>query len=442
MKLPAKIFPRKFLGKNPKEKAKKAALTTGQLLALLVCVPLSGSCNHILPPASQQYSQQPPPPPLPYPPPPYRAPASPPPQDDPPPRRDQRPRPSLERPDDRDDRRQDDDSDRRYEDRIYRYEDEERDTPLRRPGARGSCESDRECKRMCQRIFRTGRTRNECEDLSIRNVESLFAVHEVLEEPELEELKEMSFNDFKQLMDIETAPLRNQIKKYSNVETRDFLAWMATDRKAADFMAEEDDDYDMLDTLLTKLKTSPIEALRSNIDRGSLLEIAIEENNDILLEYIHIYFKEGSSNSGNSVCRDDRCTFEKYCRLTGGIGLRERRELIDASVDFDSLLQDLVEDFGTEADEDDLDDRKDYKDYCDAEARCLKPLSARTGLNANESYEDEDHPPESSDSKNCYAGSSKNKCNYFTDLECEKTSSVELCVDKDPSNTREDWECL
>ena len=303
------------------------------LLSLLI-----SGCGYA-PPAQQQYSQQPYYGQQPYP---YG----------------QQPypgqQPPARPPDNRDER----------SDRDERDERDERDD--RRSSRGGDCEGDKDCEDMCGDMFRSVRARSTCEDLSARTVERLFSVFEALEDPSQSSLRSISFDDFEELMEISLSPLEKELEKYSISETRDFLAWVLSGEKISQFIVENDGNFEMLEALLENMnQNDPVKALTRNIDRGSMLEISIEENNADALEWIHSYLEDGGDNSANPECGDDKCTFRKYCKIAASIDKRRRRELMEVGNDFENMFQDLVDEYGTSADINDLDDRTDFKTYCE-----------------------------------------------------------------------------
>ena len=434
-----------------------------RLFAFLIFVFWAGGCGYFLPPAApppnSQYSQGPPPPA-------YYPPRQPPPSQQPaPPARDDRPsgrepakvRPSLERPGgERYQSPRDDDEDRRYEPRRrpYRYEDARAGAPTRRPGATGSCEDSRDCRGKCSDIFKAASNRKKCENKSVRVVNGWFDAYEVIESPELPALEEMDFVDLDAIVDLDVRPLKDAISRYNSRQARAFLAWMGKSRSAAGLIEQEDEDFAMLKDLLKKAKPNnndPLDALTANLDRGSLMEIAIEEENDVILDLIYDYFKDGCGGDDED---DAPCIFNKYCGVATGMDTTDRRDLLDASRDFSRLLDGLVGTRGFRPDQDDFDSRTDYRTYCNAEAYCVVPIRQRTSLNdhdtpesnAGQSYGDADHPPvidrSPDDTKICYSGTNNEKCNYFTDARCEPSrNNLVLCINEGSISDPDDWRC-
>ncbi len=407
-------------------------------------------------PSAGGYASQAPPGPGYYPPPQDRRPARgaerepyqpprPPARDDPPPRRESSERrPSLERSGDRDNRRRrNDDEDRRYEAsrRPYRYADRAGSDPARPAAARGSCDDSRSCKNICRKIFRESSARNDCEDLSVRNVEALDAVHKVLERPKLKDLKEMSYADFDKMMEIDIQPLEDEISGYSSREAKAFLAYLGENYSTAALMQGEDNDFEMLYELLEAIDSDVITALTRDVDRSSsLLDIAVREGNGTLLEWIHYFLDEGDGKSGNTNCssNDDKCLFDKYCRIGAGMDQRRRRELPNTSEDFNSLLEhDILDEYGTEEDRDEFDSRTDFvSEYCnDAVAWCVHPGTQ------NGRYTAGNHPqPDGTNKFHCNGNSGPKECNYLTNANCKPRSNVTLCRSYS-EDKRRNWHC-
>ncbi len=270
--------------------------------------------------------------------------------------------PSRERTDDSRDRDRDA---RDSRDERGSRDDDRRSSRSSRSSRGSDCEGDRKCENMCKEIFRSSRARGKCEDLSVGAVERLFAVFEALEKPKTSDLRDITFDDFDELMQISTAPLEDEIENYSNRETREFLAWVLEDLQTTEFLIELDSDYTMLENLLDNMKTGkPLDGLKSNIDRGTLIEIAIREDEDfdIVLEWIHGYLESGGDKLSECGGSDpDKCTLGRYCYIGNPIKTTYRKKIMDVNGDFGDLVRELVEADSTTSN---FDEDDDYKKYC------------------------------------------------------------------------------
>ena len=269
-----------------------------------------------------------------------------------------------------------DDRDRRSSDRDEK--DDSRDD-RRRSSRGGDCEGDRKCEKMCKEIFRSSRARNKCEGFSTGTVERLFAVFEALEKPKTSNLADITFEDFDELMQISTAPLEDEIENYSTSETKDFLAWVLEDPSTTEFLIELDRGYTILEALLQNINSSnPVEALKSNIDRGTIIDIAVqdEEDFDIVLEWIHGYLDDGGD--ALDACANDKCVLNRYCQLRDRLDTRTKREIMDIT-ELGGIVQDLIDAIsGNDALKTKMnnafDETDKYSDYCCHE---LLPASNR-----------------------------------------------------------------
>ena len=125
---------------------------------------------------------------------------------------------------------------------------------------------------------------------------------------------------------------------------------------------DRDDDFQILDELLENLDDDTVEALVRTINGSgdSFLEIAIENNNEEALIWMHEYFIEGGSNDYNISCsNNDECIFDKYCRMADSLGSSDRRDLLDANSNFESFLED-------EVDISSVSGNSDYGTFCEA----------------------------------------------------------------------------
>ena len=280
--------------------------------------------------------------------------------------------PSRERTDDSRDRDRDA---RDSRDERGSRDDDRRSSRSSRSSRGGDCEGDRKCENMCKEIFRSSRARGKCEDLSVGAVERLFAVFEALEKPKTSDLRDITFDDFDELMQISTAPLEDEIEGYSSRETKDFLAWVLSDLQTTEFLIELDSGYTILEDLLQNINSDPVEALKSTIDRGTIIEIAIREDEDfdIILEWIHGYLADGADSNALPSCQNDQCILNRYCKIKDSIGTRSQKKIMDISREFGDLVQELIDNLPDTVGaprtlrnrlKDNFDEEDRYSDYC------------------------------------------------------------------------------
>ena len=236
----------------------------------------------------------------------------------------------------------------------YTNDDDRRSTTRRGD----QCGGDDDCEDICDDIFSSRSDREDCEDLSVSTVEEMEDFFEVLEDPDADDLEDFNLSVLEEIVDISFEPLVDEAKRYSSSDAKEFLSWMLNDEEAADIISDEDSDFEFLENILEQLNSDVVQALSTNIDGGdNFMEIAIDEGNEKLLEWVHDFFDEGSSSSSNRDCGgNSRCVFDKYCRMDIDSNARE-----DLLSDFDHF-EDFMEDVLDDANENNIDVR-DINDY-------------------------------------------------------------------------------
>ena len=205
------------------------------------------------------------------------------------------------------------DRDRNRRDRNDRDDNRDRNRPQRT----GECGKDRICKEICKDIFRSRKDREDCEEFSIADVERMEDVFKILEKPNANDLAEMDAEDLEFLLYISSKPLEKAVDKMSQSEKKRFLVWMAEDSEGAQIIANAEEDYSILKELFGTTFAKSNAELNKNIKSGdSFVELALEEGNEVVLEWIHDFFGdqcESHNNHGHS--NYELCVFISYCYL-------------------------------------------------------------------------------------------------------------------------------
>ena len=117
------------------------------------------------------------------------------------------------------------------------------------------CEKDEKCEDICEDIFPRG-DRDDCEELSVKQVKRIEALHELFEDPDINDLEDIEIGDGEDLnlyLNISIEPLDKLVSKYKKREAEDFLIWLAEFPDAVEIIAKEDEDYNLLEALLKKI---------------------------------------------------------------------------------------------------------------------------------------------------------------------------------------------
>ena len=210
------------------------------------------------------------------------------------------------------------------------------------PGDRsgnGECERDRECKDICDDIFKVRADKKVClEELPVRQVELLEKVYDVLSEPSERDLKEMDLDSLQVLLSVSIKPVEKAMDRMNETETKKTLAWLAENDKAVEIIKRKDRDFNILKNLLKNINADIDAALSNSIDRGdNFIEIAADKKNKMALAWVHEYFEEDCNNAANY----NECVFkDHYCELDLN---GEAEEYYLGYELFDKLLEEILE---------------------------------------------------------------------------------------------------
>ena len=191
-------------------------------------------------------------------------------------------------------------------------EDRDRSSALDRSRRRYSgsaCENDRECEDMCKDIYNRRSVREDCLTLALEQVEKLWEIYEIFENPKEDDLENIDPDDFEIFVEIDLRPLDTLIGKFGTSDAKKVLTWMLEEPDIVEIFQDEDDDFDLLKELLKALNSTSgsqqyQQALAKNIDGGdSFIEIAASDEG-AALDWIHGFFSEqcDSDSKGEEVC--------------------------------------------------------------------------------------------------------------------------------------------
>ena len=225
-------------------------------------------------------------------------------------------------------------------DQDYRNDRDDRDSEatlldlsLRRYAKR--CEGDKACEEICRDIYNRSSIREYCLEFPVAQVEILLDIYEIFENPFEDELDSISLLDFKVFVGIDSRPLEKLIGKFSRLEARRVLIWIANDQNIAEVFQNKDhhEEYNLLEELLEAVDSDKKKALSKSIDSGdSFMEIVVDSGNEEALDWIHGFF-------------DKECHTESFCIFKNWYC-----EVVDNDDTWDNLLV-YDEKFGNVVDE-------------------------------------------------------------------------------------------
>ena len=232
--------------------------------------------------------------------------------------------------------------DRNYETR--KETDKDREIVIKKARRGAECSTSNKCENICEDIYSRRSDRQDCEELSVEQVEKLEALDEYLEKPDFDDLQEIDFKDLDVYINVSIDPLDDHVGDWNKRETEAVLEWLATDFEVARIFEKEDDNYAILKTMLKEVGSNLKDALEEKLDEGTLLEIAIVENNENLLEWIHDLIEDEAV--GN--CRADDLETEDclklYCDLADAMSDEDTADDWLGVEYFERYLENLIDD--------------------------------------------------------------------------------------------------
>ena len=154
------------------------------------------------------------------------------------------------------------------------------------------CEGDSKCEEYCKDIYNRRSVREDCLELARAQVEKLWDIYEIFENPKEDDLRSIDAEDFDTFVEIDLRPVDTLIGKFSSSEAKRVLAWIGEESDIAEVFQDEDDDFRLLKELLKGVNTDEQEALSKNIDGGdSFIEIALAGEGSAL-DWIHSFISE------------------------------------------------------------------------------------------------------------------------------------------------------
>lgn len=215
------------------------------------------------------------------------------------------------------------------------------------------CEGNDDCEDICDDIYKRRGDRNDCEELSITQVERLEELHENLEDPDYDDLKDIDSDDFDVYVNVSISSLDTLAGKWSSREVEDVLSWIADEADIAKVFSKEDDEYKIFKVLLERIGTGTADknkyqtALKKDLEDDTFLGMAVVAQNENALEMVHEFLEEvtvASPITGD--CGSNVETTEclrLYCDLAKAMDSDSAEELLDFDY-FSKYLEDIIDD--------------------------------------------------------------------------------------------------
>ncbi len=235
-----------------------------------------------------------------------------------------------------------------YDRRITR--DADRDETLSRRRKGRTCENENrnhECKQLCRTMYRRQNDREDCEELTIPDINKIFDIYEELENPRQNNLEQMYLDDLDAFLNISIAGFDRLISRYNKRDAKEVLRWLAENDDAAELVRDEDDDFETFEELLELLKSFERATVEKpfveEIDNKTLLEHAMDAGNESAVEWFldYIFQTYPGCDDNNDPGRLKCLTV--MCKIGDGFEDEDSREDMLEYSDFESFIEDVID---------------------------------------------------------------------------------------------------
>ena len=205
-----------------------------------------------------------------------------------------------------------------------------------------------ECVDQCRYIYSRRSDRNDCEELPIAQIAVLAEIHELLEDPDDDELASINLADLEVYLNVSIAGFDSRVSKYSKSESKEVLLWIAENKEIARLFSDEDYDFKALETLFKEVigsfssSSETHKPFITKIDgNDKLIEVVIGSGNESALEWFFNYITEKAEGcSGDSDEVSLEC-FTVFCKIGKEMD-EEIRESWLSFEDFEDYINDIV----------------------------------------------------------------------------------------------------
>lgn len=203
---------------------------------------------------------------------------------------------------------------------------------------------DHDCKKYCRSMYRRSRDRDDCEELTVRQIEKLFDVYEILKEADEDDLGDINQEDFEVYLNVSIAGFDYLVGRYNRGEAKDVLRWIVEDEKVTSILRKEDDDYETLEELFEIFSgdladNMLYEPFTRNIEgSNTLMDVVMDSDNEKAAEWFQEYLIEEDTNCTND---ESAACFTLFCKIGKEMDKRSREEWLDYG-DFEDLINTMI----------------------------------------------------------------------------------------------------
>jgi len=257
---------------------------------------------------------------------------------------------------------------------------------------RSGCEADKDCEEICDDIFSSRRSRQECYEYSSEMVSQFEDLIEAAEDGEVDEIEGIGPDVLECMLDIDESAFAKAVKEMSRREAQDFAVLIAGDVGFAEVLEEEDDEFNILRQLVNRLAggSGLEEVLSQEIEDDKTLLWLFAEGNKGAWDWLDNYVAEECDGRNSEDCPGGE-NIGVYCNalLESNFRSSDWDDFLSKTELFAKMYEYDVKDEGYEyeiTDSPGSDYDGDFRDYCELKADA-------SGSNTPSDPPDDSNPP-------------------------------------------------
>ena len=231
-------------------------------------------------------------------------------------------------------------------------------------GSGPACEEDKKCEDICDDIFSTRSDKKECYRFSTSLVADFEALLDFAEDGDFDEIKPQVLEC---MLDIDERPFAKVIRKeISRNEAKEALYTVANDDVLAEVFEEEDDEFNILKTLLNKAANNNnlIDQLQQEIEDNKSFLYYAGSYGDSIWKWMNSYVDDVCDRSSASCLGGE--PLNAYCTALLDFKEKDLEDFLSDADLFAEEYEDEVEDadYLYEVEDNPGDREGDFRDWC------------------------------------------------------------------------------
>ena len=211
-------------------------------------------------------------------------------------------------------------------------------------------ERNHECYEDCDKIYKSKTDQKKCEGLTVRQIEKIKEVYDVLERAKEDDLNDINVDVFELYLKPSIQSIDDLIygfkKKNFISKAENIFIWLTENEDMAMLFEEKDRDYKTFNNLLNAVEPfnpNQVYLPFSKIVRKSdtIMDIVVQQPGDdsFALDWFMDFIEESPNCESDTIAED---CFEVYCKIANEMNTDEKDRLLRMDI-FDKYLNDIIE---------------------------------------------------------------------------------------------------